>query len=96
MSTAESNLDLRLARRDRRVWDFVSHSPLQSLWNLQGIPVRVVALRTWKSAMADRIFGHAAELGFYFLFAKLLHVPWPPSLLGDAFPDLRDLTGRLI
>ena len=35
-------------------------------------------------------------IGFYFLFAKLLHVPWPPSLLGDAFPDLRDLTGRLI
>jgi hypothetical protein len=30
------------------------------------------------------------------LFEKLLHVPWPPSLLGDAFPDLRDLSGRLI
>jgi hypothetical protein len=35
-------------------------------------------------------------IGFYFLFVKLLHVPWPPSLLGDAFLDLRDLTGRLI
>jgi TctA family transporter len=35
-------------------------------------------------------------IGFYFLFDRLLHVPWPPSLLGDAFPDLRDLTGRLI
>jgi len=34
--------------------------------------------------------------GFYVLFVKLLHVPWPPSLLGDAFPDLRELTGRLI
>jgi hypothetical protein len=35
-------------------------------------------------------------IGFYFLFVKLLHVPWPPSLLGDTFPDLRELTGRLI
>jgi hypothetical protein len=32
----------------------------------------------------------------YVLFVKLLHVPWPPSLLGDAFPDLRELSGRLI
>jgi TctA family transporter len=35
-------------------------------------------------------------IGFYVLFVKLLHVPWPPSLLGDAFPDLREWTGRLI
>jgi len=32
-------------------------------------PVRVVASRTWKAVNADRLFGHAAELGFYFLFA---------------------------
>jgi len=35
-------------------------------------------------------------IGFYILFVMLLHVPWPPSLLGDAFPDLREWTGRLI
>jgi TctA family transporter len=35
-------------------------------------------------------------IGMYFLFAKLLHVPWPPSLLGDALPALREVTGRLI
>jgi TctA family transporter len=35
-------------------------------------------------------------IGFYVLFVMLLHVPWPPSLLGDAFPDLREWTGRLI
>jgi TctA family transporter len=33
---------------------------------------------------------------FYVLFVKLLHVPWPPSLVGDAFPVLREWTGRLI
>ena len=26
----------------------------------------------------------------------LLHVPWPPSLLGDEIPALRELTRRLI
>ncbi len=35
-------------------------------------------------------------IGMYLLFVKLLHVPWPPSLLGDWFPELRDLTRRLI
>jgi len=35
-------------------------------------------------------------IGFYVLFDKLLHVPWPPSLLGDMFPDLREWAGRLI
>jgi hypothetical protein len=35
-------------------------------------------------------------IGFYLLFVKLLHVPWPPSFLGDTFPELREWTGRLI
>jgi hypothetical protein len=26
----------------------------------------------------------------------LLHVPWPPSLLGDAFPQLRSMLAGLI
>jgi putative tricarboxylic transport membrane protein len=34
--------------------------------------------------------------GMYVLFVKLLHVPWPPSLLGDALPWLRAASGRLI
>jgi TctA family transporter len=35
-------------------------------------------------------------IGMYLLFVKLLHVPWPPSLLGDLFPALRDAVGQLI
>ena len=34
--------------------------------------------------------------GMFLLFVKLLHVPWPPSLLGDLFPTLREAAGRLI
>jgi hypothetical protein len=29
------------------------------------------------------------------LFATLPHVPWPPSVLGDMVPALREATGRL-
>ena len=56
-------------RLEQRIWRVVSHSPLESLWDLQGVPVREVARRTWKSLLDDRVFGHAAELGFYFLFS---------------------------
>jgi TctA family transporter len=47
----------------------------------------------WTTALIITV---ALWIGFYVLFDKLLHVPWPPSLLGDTFPDLRELTGRLI
>ena len=35
-------------------------------------------------------------IGMYLLFQKLLHVPWPPSLLGDELPWLRTMLQRLI
>ena len=60
----------------------MSNSPLKSLWNLRGVPVRVVATRAWKSIMQDRIFGHAAELGFYFLFALFPTLFSASSMLG--------------
>ena len=47
----------------------------------------------WPTALIITV---ALGIAFYILFEKLLHVPWPPSLLGDAFPDLREWTGRLI
>lgn len=47
----------------------------------------------WPTAL---IVAVSLWIGFYVLFVKLLHVPWPPSLLGDVFPDLREWTGRLI
>ena len=41
----------------------------------------------WPTALAIAV---SVWVVFYFLFVKLLHVPWPPSLLGDMFPDLRE------
>jgi len=66
------------------VREFVSRFPLRSLWNLQGIPSRVIAIRTWKSVICDRVFGHSAELGFYFLFALFPTLFSASSILGLA------------
>jgi membrane protein len=96
MMGASSNVDQRLDRRQRRIWEIVSHSPLESLWNLQGVPVRVVAARTWKAVNADRLFGHAAELGFYFLFALFPTLFCASSILGLAARSAHEVYARLL
>ena len=35
-------------------------------------------------------------IGIWFLFHELLHIPWPQSLLGDLFGNLRRLSGNMI
>ena len=62
----------------------MSRSPLRSLWDLQGISLRVVAQRSWRSCLTDNLFGHAAELGFYFLFALFPTLFSASSILGLA------------
>ncbi|HEY1984931.1 MAG TPA: YihY/virulence factor BrkB family protein [Terracidiphilus sp.] len=96
MPAAGPSLDLRYSHNERRIWDYVSHSPLRSLWNLQGVPVTVVARRAWKSIMEDRIFGHAAELGFYFLFALFPTLFSASSILGLAARSATKIYDRLL
>jgi membrane protein len=67
-----------------RIWDLVSRSPLPSLWNLEGIPVLVIAKRTWRSLLDDNLVGRAAELGFFFIFALFPSLFMATSLLGIA------------
>src|ERR1700691_3561388 len=81
---APSTREGRLTQYEKRIRAVVSLSPLHSLWNLQDVPVKVLAVRTWRSMVADRIFGHAAELGFYFLFALFPTLFSASSLLGLA------------
>ncbi len=64
------------------IWDYVSASPLRSLWNLQGASVRVILRRTFKSFNRDNLLSRAAELGFYFLFALFPTLVSATSLLG--------------
>lgn len=74
----------------------MSHSPLESLWNLQGVPVTDVAKRTWKALFDDRVFGHAAELGFYFLFALFPTLLCASSILGLAARSAFSFYDRLL
>ena len=68
----------------RRIWGFVSRFPLRSLWNLEGIPARIIAKRTWHSLLDDNLVGRAAELGFFFIFALFPSLFTATSLLGLA------------
>lgn len=44
----------------------------------------MIIARTWKGLIEDRVFGHAAELGFYFLFALFPTLLCASSILGLA------------
>jgi membrane protein len=69
---------------------------LHALWNLQGVSLALLARRTWKSVMADRLFGHAAELGFYFLFALFPTLFSASSILGLAARSAHQIYDRLL
>ena len=66
------------------VWSYVSRSPLRSLWNLEGIPVRVIVKNTWNAMFDDNLLGRSAELGFYFIFALFPTLVTACSILGLA------------
>ena len=74
----------------------MSRWPVDSLWDLQGVPVRVVAMRTWNSVVADRIFGRSAELGFYFLFALFPTLFSASSILGLVAQSAHQFYDRLL
>jgi membrane protein len=69
---------------------------VDSLWRLEGISVRAITVRIWKSVMADRLFGHAAELGFYFLFSLFPTLFCAGSLLGLAAQSAHVIYLRLL
>jgi membrane protein len=66
------------------IWDCVSLRPIRSLWDLQGVPVRVIAKRTWDAIFTDNLPGSAAELGYWFLFALFPTLVSASSILGLA------------
>jgi membrane protein len=79
-----------------RIWRIVSHSPLRSLWNLEGVPLREIVRRTAKATIADRVFGRAAELGFYFLFAVFPALLCAGAILGMAALSAHQIYTRLL
>jgi len=55
-----------------------------------------LARRIWKSTSTDRIFGHAAELGFYFLFALFPTLWCGASILGLVARSAHQISDKLL
>jgi len=80
----------------QQLQSLVAGSPLRSLWNLRGISLRDIAVNTWNAILQDHIFGHAAELGFYFLFALFPTLFCAGSILGFALRSANQFPAKLI
>jgi membrane protein len=79
--------DHRIASLDplaQRIWDYVAHSELRSLWNFEGASPWIILERTAKAFMSDDLLSRAAELGFYFLFALFPMLLCVSAILGLA------------
>lgn len=73
-----------------------AHASVGSLWHLKGVSLRAIAARTGRSILADHLFGHAAELGFYFLFALFPMLFSAASILGLAARSAHQIYDRLL
>jgi membrane protein len=80
----------------QRIWDHVSQSPLHNLWDLEGVPISVIAKRTGRSFLDDNLVSRAAELGYYFLFALFPTLVCASSILGLAARHASEIYLRLL
>ncbi len=61
-----------------------------------GVSIRELSRRIWKSTVADRLFGHAAEPGFYFLFALFPTLCCAGSILGLVARSAHQISDKLL
>ncbi len=54
---------------EHAVWSYVSHNPIASMWNLQGVSLKEIGKRTWKGIDEDNLFGRASQLAYSFFSA---------------------------
>ena len=74
----------------------LSNSPLRPLWNLHGLSLREIAIETWRGVSQDHIFGHAAELGYYFLFSLFPTLFCAGSILGFVLRSSHQFPTKLL
>ncbi|AFL87145.1 putative membrane protein [Terriglobus roseus DSM 18391] len=67
---------------EQNSWAHVQHSPLGSMWDLQGVPVLEVAKRTWTGIDEDNLFGRASQLAYSFFSAIFPALIAMSSLMG--------------
>jgi membrane protein len=72
------------------------HSSGVPAWARHQASLPESALRIWYSARADRVFGHAAELSFYFLFALFPTLLCVASALGLVARSARQISDKLL
>jgi membrane protein len=96
MASAGSNVDRQLNLHDRRIWALVSDDPVKNLWSVEGVSVPAVARCIWTSSIEDRLFGHAAELAFYFLFSLFPTLLCASSILGLAAQSAHQIYDKLL
>ena len=96
MGNSSSNVDRRLNDHERRVWELVSNAPIDNLWCAKGVSARAITGRIWTSSIEDRLFGHAAELAFYFLFSLFPTLLCASSILGLAARSAYLIYDRLL
>ena len=89
--------------RDLNVWAHVQHSPIASMWDLQGVPIKEVAKRTWSGIDEDNLFGRASQLAYSFfsaIFPALIAMSALMGLVarssGELYFALLSKLGRLI
>ncbi|MDE1160402.1 MAG: YihY/virulence factor BrkB family protein [Acidobacteriaceae bacterium] len=100
----KSNVVERINSRDHRpadpflmrVWEHVSHSPLQSLWDLKGLSLRKISTQIGRSFLDDNLLSRAAELGYYFLFALFPTLISASSILGLAAQHASEIYVNLL
>lgn len=80
----------------QRIWDQVSHSPLHSLWDLQGVPPSLIGRRTLSALLDDNLLSRAAEMGYYFLFALFPTLVCASALVGLVAQRAREVYVNLL
>ncbi len=55
--------------REHAVWAYVSHNPVASIWDLQGVSLKEIGKRTWTGIDDDNLFGRASQLAYSFFSA---------------------------
>jgi membrane protein len=86
----------KLDTASRHVWEHVSHSPLHSLWDFQGVPLVAVLKRTATSFNDDNLLSRSAELGYYFLFALFPTLISASAIFGLFVKSASDIYVKLL
>ena len=69
MTDAVGDHHARAHALEKSVWAHVQHTPIASMWDLQGVPLKEVAKRTFKGIDEDNLFGRASQLAYSFFSA---------------------------